>query len=106
MKTLVTGILLFAVVTSCQVVSYVYDDDPVYSTRTYVRPIIPQPRYSPGTMYYPWPEYYSFNPWIYRERVIIVQPNQTPPNVNYGKRPSRELGNYNREFKPERGRRN
>jgi hypothetical protein len=86
---------------SCSMTFSAYDPDPLYSRRTYIRPAIPQPNYWDPYQYYGWPGYGYLNPGLYRERVIIIQPKETP---NYGKRPSRDQGNYNPNFKPQRGR--
>jgi len=96
-------LLLLLIATSCSVYTGVYDPDPLYSRRSYIGPAIPQPRYWDPNPYWGWSGYGYLNPGLYRERVIIIQPKETP---NYGKRPSREGGNYNPNFRPERGRSN
>lgn len=103
MRTLILLLLLLILACSCRVTLSAYDPDPLYNRAPYARPTIPDYRYWDPNPFWSWPGYGWVNPGLYRERVIIIQPKQTPA-PNYGKRPSREGGNYNPNFKPQRGR--
>jgi hypothetical protein len=102
MRILILLLLLLFLASSCRMTLGVYDPDPLYSRRTYVRPAIPQQRYWDPNPYLSWPGYYYLDPWAYRERVIIIQPQSKPQTP--AKRPSRDPGNYNPNFRPQRGR--
>lgn len=104
MRTIILLLLLLLLASSCRVVLDAWDPDPLYNRLPYAGPPVPQQRYWDPTLNFGWPGYYYWSPvYPQRERVIIIRPEQ---KTNYGKRPSRESGNYNPNFRPERGRSN
>ena len=82
--------------------SWEYDD--LY-VRSYVRPgYIYRDPWSPLNPYLQYNQFYSAPRYFYdRPNVIIIRP-EVKPTVP-GKRPSREGGQYNPNFQPQRGRR-
>lgn len=103
MRTTTLLLILICLFSSCRVLIDPYDADPMYSRGGYREPVIRQQRYYYPQPYYGWQPYYNpYQVFPYRERVIIIQPRE---RFDTGKRPSREEGNYNPNFRPNRGRR-
>ena len=105
MKTLL--IVLAFVCSSCAMWTHVasdYDYDDLY-TRGYIRSgYLYRDPWSPVNPYLQYNYFYS-RPWSFYERpnVIIIKP-EVKPTVP-GKRPTREGGQRNPNFTPQRGRR-
>jgi hypothetical protein len=102
-------IFFILILQSCTVTNFVTDTDDLYDNRDnrdstrirYMRNKINY--YTPNYGWYGYGYAYGYHHEIYRSRPIIILPNETP-NINYGKRPTRERQNQQTPSLNRRGR--